>query len=153
MSVSGHSHQSRRSRNSRNSKMSGRSTLSNLHHQNQILRKDIEDIQNGLISDPFEIIDEGEEREVSTGHTHLGTISEDSAGKIYWQNWSHHPYLLPFKLQSLVIRQNQELKKRKKELLLNQISQEMIFIRLTYSYNIALMGHITHRAYDMAYNF
>ena len=67
MSVSGHSQQSRRSRNSRNSKMSGRSTLSNLHHQNQILRKDIQDIQNGLISDPFEIIDEGEEREVSTG--------------------------------------------------------------------------------------
>ena len=46
--------------------MSGRSTLSNLHHQNQMLRKDIEDIQNGRISDPFEIIDEGEEREVST---------------------------------------------------------------------------------------
>ena len=52
--------------------MSGRSTLSNLHHQNQILRKDIEDIQNGLISDPFEIIDEGEEREVSMGQTHVG---------------------------------------------------------------------------------
>ena len=67
MSVSGHSYQSRRSRNSRNSKISGKSTLSNLHHQNQILRKDIEDIQNGLISDPFEIIDEGEEREVSQG--------------------------------------------------------------------------------------
>ena len=47
--------------------MSGRSTLSNLHHQNQMLRKDIEDIQNGLISDPFEIIDEGEEREVCQG--------------------------------------------------------------------------------------
>ena len=67
MSVSGHSYQSRRSRNSRNSKISGKSTLSNLHHQNQLLRKDIEDIQNGLISDPFEIIDEGEEREVSQG--------------------------------------------------------------------------------------
>ena len=78
MSVSGHSHQSRRSRNSRNSKMSGRSTLSNLHHQNQILRKDIQDIQNGLISDPFEIIDEGEEREVSTGWAHVGKIFKDS---------------------------------------------------------------------------
>ena len=84
MSVSGHSHQSHRSRNSRNSKMSGRSTLSNLHHQNQILRKDIEDIQNGRISDPFEIIDEGEEREVSMSHTPVGTISKVSAGRIYW---------------------------------------------------------------------
>ena len=48
------------------------------------LRKDIEDIQNGLISDPFEIIDEGEEREVSMSHTPVGTISKVSTGRIYW---------------------------------------------------------------------
>ena len=113
MSVSGHSHQSRRSRNSRNSKMSGRSTLSNLHHQNQMLRKDIEDIQNGRISDPFEIIDEGEEREVSTGQTHVGKVGcvfsmvissefrmrqyrEDVHGRGHQENWSNHPNLLPF---------------------------------------------------------
>ena len=56
---------SHHSRNSRTSKISGRSTLSNLHQQNQMLRQDIEDIQNGRVSDPFEMIDESEEREVS----------------------------------------------------------------------------------------
>ena len=68
MSISHHSKNRRNSRASRSSgrtSKSGHSSISNLHHQNQLLRQDIADIENGLISDPFEIIDEGEEREVS----------------------------------------------------------------------------------------